>query len=286
MEDDGMKLHEINQAPFIREMCEATSQLWAYGWAERNGGNISYRLPQEEVKYYLDLNRVKKIVALDFTVKSLAGEIFLVSGSGKYFKNIQKNPADSLAIIRINTEGDCYELLWGLEGDDLPTSELASHLQCHAVRIKQDSEHRVILHTHATAISAMTFIHELDEKKFTKTLWQMITECLVVFPDGVSVLPWMVAGTSKLGAASAEKMQASRIVIWPHHGIMGAGQTMDDAFGLVETAEKAAKIYLQICSTRQEIKQQITDQQLLALATEFHVKPKAGILRGEGRQDD
>uniref|UniRef100_UPI002805C197 class II aldolase/adducin family protein n=1 Tax=uncultured Enterococcus sp. TaxID=167972 RepID=UPI002805C197 len=49
-----MKLHEISQAPFIREMCEATSQLWTYGWAERNGGNISYRLPQEEVRYYLN----------------------------------------------------------------------------------------------------------------------------------------------------------------------------------------------------------------------------------------
>lgn len=249
-----MKLHEINQAPFIKEMCEATSQLWAYGWAERNGGNISYRLPQEEVQYYLDSDQVKRTIPLDFTVKSLAGELFLVSGSGKYFKNIQKNPADSLAIIRISAEGDRYELLWGLEGGDLPTSELASHLQCHEVRLAQDPEHRVILHTHATAISAMTFIHDLDEKKFSKTLWQMITECLVVFPDGVSVLPWMVAGTSQLGAASADKMQNSRIVIWPHHGIMGAGQTMDDAFGLVETAEKAAEIYLQICSAKQEIK--------------------------------
>ena len=280
-----MKLHEINQAPFIKEMCEATSQLWAYGWAERNGGNISYRLPQEEVQYYLDSDQVKRTIPLD-TVKSLAGELFLVSGSGKYFKNIQKNPADSLAIIRISAEGDRYELLWGLEGGDLPTSELASHLQCHEVRLAQDPEHRVILHTHATAISAMTFIHDLDEKKFTKTLWQMITECLVVFPDGVSVLPWMVAGTRQLGAASADKMQNSRIVIWPHHGIMGAGQTMDDAFGLVETAEKAAKIYLQICSAKQEIKQQITDQQLLDLAEKFHVKPKSGILLEEGLRSD
>lgn len=281
-----MKIHEISQAPFIQEMCEATSQLWEYGWAERNGGNISYRLPSEEVNYYLDSSRVQKTVPLDFTVKSLAGEIFLVSGSGKYFKNIRKNPADSLAILRISEDGKNYELLWGLEGGDLPTSELASHLQCHAVRIEQDPEQRVILHTHATAISAMTFIHELDERKFTKTLWQMITECLVVFPDGVSVLPWMVAGTSQLGAASAEKMQDSRIVIWPHHGIMSAGQSMDDAFGLIETAEKAAQIYLQICSTRQEIKQCITDQQLWDLAERFHVKPKAGILQEEGLHND
>lgn len=64
-----MKLHEISQAPYICEMCEATSQLWVYGWAERNGGNISYRLPQEEVRYYLNTDQIKKTVALDFTSK-------------------------------------------------------------------------------------------------------------------------------------------------------------------------------------------------------------------------
>ena len=61
---------------------------------------------------------------------------------------------------------------------------------------------------------------------------------------------------------------------------------MDDAFGLVETAEKAAEIYLQICSAKQEIKQQITDQQLLDLAEKFHVKPKPGILLEEGLRSD
>ncbi|MBU5365416.1 rhamnulose-1-phosphate aldolase [Enterococcus devriesei] len=273
-----MALHDITQAPFITEICEAASQLWSYGWAERNGGNISYRLPSEEVKQYLDVTHVKRKEALNFTIESLAGEIFLVTGSGKYFKHLHRNPAANLALIRVTEDGQYYELLWGLEGGDLPTSELASHLECHRVRLAQDPQHRVILHTHATAISAMTFIHELEDKKFTKTLWQMITECLVVFPDGVAVLPWMVAGTQQLGKKSAEKMKDTRIVIWAHHGIMGAGQTMDDAFGLVETAEKAAAIYLQICSTRQAIRQSITDQQLWELADAFQVTPREGIL--------
>lgn len=273
-----MKIHDITDAPFIKEMCEATTQLWSYGWAERNGGNISYRLPKEEVNLYINLNRTFPTAPLAFQVSELAGEIFLVSGSGKYFKNVQKNPADSLAIIRIAADGQAYELLWGLENGGIPTSELASHLKCHLVRLKKNVNHRVILHTHSTALSAMTFIHDLDEGKFTKTLWQMITECLVVFPDGVGVLPWMVAGTNELGEASAQKMQETRIVIWPHHGVMAAGETMDDAFGLIETAEKAADIYLKVCSTRQEIKQMITDKQLIGLAKEFNVIPKSGIL--------
>ena len=35
----------------------------------------------------------------------------------------------------------------------------------------------------------MNYVHELDEKKFTHTLWEMCTECIVVFPDGIGVLP-------------------------------------------------------------------------------------------------
>ncbi|MGM0214358.1 rhamnulose-1-phosphate aldolase [Enterococcus sp. AZ109] len=279
-----MNIHNILTAPFIQEMCEATDQLWQYGWAERNGGNISYRLPADEVQYYLNLDQKFPMIDLSFTIPELAGEFFLVTGSGKYFKNVKHNPADCLALIRITKLGDQYELIWGLENGDVPTSELASHLKCHAVRLKQDANHRVILHTHASAISAMTFIHELTDQAFTKTLWQMITECLVVFPDGVTVLPWMVAGTNELGEASAKKMKDCRIVVWPHHGIMSAGQSMDDAFGLIETAEKAAEIYLKISSTNQPVGQTITDQQLWALADAFQVTPRSGIL--EARESD
>jgi len=272
------KIHDISEAPFIKEMCEATANLWKYGWAERNGGNISYRIDKEEVKYYLDLDRVIDEVELGFEIKDLAGEIFLVSGSGKYFKNVRKNPADNLVILRINESGTTYQILWGLETGGVPTSELASHLNCHAVRLKEDSEHRIILHTHATNISAMTFVHDLDSAKFTRTLWEMITECLVVFPDGVSVLPWMVAGTIELGLASAKEMEHSRIVVWPHHGIMSAGRDMNDAFGLVEVAEKAAEIYMKAQAVQGGIQQKITSQQLWDLADRFEVTPKDGIL--------
>lgn len=272
------KIHNIYEAPFIKEMCEATRNLWNNGWAERNGGNISYRLDEAEVGFYLDTDRVLSEVNLGFEIPELANMIFLVSGSGKYFKNVWQNPADNLVILKVSEDGQKYQVLWGLETGGVPTSELASHLKCHSVRLKQDPDHRVILHTHSIAISAMTFVHELEEDKFTKTLWEMITECLIVFPDGVAILPWMVAGTVELGEASAEKMHDCRIVVWPHHGIMGAGQSMDDAFGLVETAEKAADIYLRAVSTSTGIIQKITDQQLWDLADRFGVTPKAGIL--------
>lgn len=48
--------YNILDAPFVKEICEVTRTLWKYGWAERNGGNISYRLEKDEVSRYLDIN--------------------------------------------------------------------------------------------------------------------------------------------------------------------------------------------------------------------------------------
>ena len=35
-------LSNIENAPFIKEMCETTANMYRMGWDERNGGNISY----------------------------------------------------------------------------------------------------------------------------------------------------------------------------------------------------------------------------------------------------
>lgn len=114
----------------------------------------------------------------------------------------------------------------------------------HMARLSVDPENRIVMHCHPTNTLAMNYIHELDEKKITHTLWEMCTECIVVFPDGVGVLPWMLCGTNSIGEATAEKMKEFRLVIWGMHGIYGAGKTMDETFGLIETVEKAAQIYM------------------------------------------
>lgn len=33
-----MQKKNISEAPFIKEMCEATLNMWNMGWDERNGG--------------------------------------------------------------------------------------------------------------------------------------------------------------------------------------------------------------------------------------------------------
>lgn len=268
---------DILTAEFTQEMMKTTANLYRLGWDERNGGNISYLLKEEEVIPFLDISHVKRTMPIHFDASELAGQYFIVTGSGKYFKNVIDKPAENLGVIRVTEDGKAVDVLWGFEDGGGPTSELPTHFMSHIERLKVDPNHRVIIHCHATHILAMTFTHSLDEKAFTKTLWQMCTECIVVFPEGVGIIPWMVPGTDAIGRATAAKMKNVRLVVWPHHGVFGAGTTMDEAFGLIETAEKAAQVYTIVCA-QGGIKQAITDQQLLELADAFGVVPRQGIL--------
>ncbi len=237
-------MKNIFSAPFVEEMKNTTANMYRLGWDERNGGNISYLLKEEEVAEYLDITKVLRVIPMGFDATALKGKYFIVTGTGKYFKNVQADPENNLGIIRIAENGTDAELLWGYRDGGRFTSELPAHLMSHISRLSVDPENRVVMHSHPTNILAMNYVHELDEIKFTHTLWEMCTECIVVFPDGVGVLPWMLCGTNSIGEATAAKMKEFRLVVWGMHGIYGAGKNMDEAFGLLETVEKAAQIYM------------------------------------------
>ncbi|EEU70332.1 rhamnulose-1-phosphate aldolase [Enterococcus faecalis EnGen0345] len=272
-----MKKMNVLQAPFVEEMVKTTKNLYRLGWDERNGGNISYLLKEEEILPFLNPTQVLRKIPMKFDATKLAGKYFIVTGSGKYFKNVCDAPSENLGILRVSENGQELELLWGLEDEAVPTSELPSHFMSHIARLAVDPENRIVMHNHASHLLAMSFTHELDEKVFTRTLWQMCTECLVVFPDGVGIIPWLVPGTNEIGVATAEKMKESRLVLWPQHGIYGAGRDMDEVFGLIETAEKAAEVYTYVCA-QGGVRQTISDADLWRLAEAFGVTLKVGYL--------
>jgi len=269
-------MKNILNAPFVQQMCKTTANMYRQGWDERNGGNISYLLDEAEVGEYLDLDVIKRELPLGFNATALAGKIFIVTGSGKYFKNVMDDPEDNLGIVRISADGQNAQLLWGFSGGGKCTSEFPAHLMSHMARLQVDPENRVVMHTHPTNTLAMNYIHPLNDKEFTHTLWEMCTECIVVFPEGIGVLPWMLCGTNSIGEATAEKMKEYRLVVWGMHGIYGAGKTMDETFGLIETVEKAAQIYM-LTSHLPRINT-IKDEEMVELAEFFGVNYRKDFL--------
>ena len=269
-------MKDILTAPFMVEMIRTLTNMYAHGWDERNGGNVSLLLDEKDIGEYLNLENALRVIPTGFSAPELEGKYFLVTGTGKYFKNVQYAPEVNLGIVRLRDQGRQAELLWGYTDGGQFTSEFPAHMMSHVARLKVNPENRVVMHCHPSNLLAMTYVHDLDERLFTRTLWQMSTECIVVFPDGVNVLPWMLCGTNEIGEATAEKMRTARLVVWAQHGIYGAGKDLDETFGLIETAEKGAEIYMKIAHL--PLVNTITDDQLHQLEKRFNVKGREGSL--------
>lgn len=270
-------MKELLSAPWMVDMVRTATEMYRHGWDERNGGNISLLLEEEQARPYLAPGRVVREIPTGFSCPALDGRFFLVTGTGRYFKNVQYAPEVNLGLVRLADGGANAQLLWGFADGGRFTSEFPAHMLSHAARLRVDADNRVVMHCHPTNLLAMTYVHSLEERAFTRTLWQMGTECAVVFPDGVNVLPWMLCGTNEIGEATAAKMATARLVVWAQHGIYGAGKDLDETFGLIETAEKAAEIYMKIAHL--PLVNTLDDAQMQQLAAHFGVKLREGYVR-------
>lgn len=264
---------KTTEAPFVQSYVRLTYDAWLKGWHERNGGNLTYRMTDEDVAAVQEnLKPASDWLPIGVEVKNLANEYFLVSGTGRFMRNVILDPAANIGIIKVDEQGLNYQIMWGLEGAGRPTSELPSHLLSHS--LKKDltnGANRIIYHAHPTNIIALTFVLPLEDKAFTRELWEMATEDAIVFPEGIGVVPWMVPGGAEIARESARLFKKYNIVIWAHHGMFVCGKSFDEAFSNMDTAEKAAEICVKVLSMGGK-KQTISAENLKQLAKDFKVQ--------------
>lgn len=256
-----------------RDFTKTCTDGWLQGWHERNGGNLSYRMKGqevEEVKALMHFDGEWKDI--DACVPGLAGEYFMVTGSGKYFRNVELDFDDNVCILRVDETGTKYQIVYGLVNGGRPTSELPSHLMNLEVLKKRDADIRVVYHAHPANTVALTFVLPLDDIVFTREIWEMETECPVVFPQGIGVVPWMVPGKREIGEKTSEIMKTRNVAVWAHHGMFVCGKDFDEAFGLMHTVEKAAEILVKVMSMSDRKLNTITPENFRALGGPFGVK--------------
>ena len=254
---------------FIRVCDDGFNQ----NWHERNGGNLSYRIKPEEVESVKEeLSYDREWQSIGTSVPALAGEYFMVSGSGKFMRNMILEPETNCCIIEVDQTGENYRICWGLVKGGMPTSELPTHLMNHEVKMKAtEGRYRVIYHAHPANIIALTFVLPLTDEVFTRELWEMATECPVVFPAGIGVVGWMVPGGRDIAVATSRLMEEYDAAVWAHHGLFCAGEDFDLTFGLMHTIEKSAEILVKVLSIRPDKLQTITPRDFKNLAVDFHV---------------
>ena len=266
----------VIDAPFMQTFMRWASEACARGWHERNGGNLSYRLGPQDLKALGEQPApVGPWQPLSMSVPALAGDSLLITGQGSYMRNIALSPEDNTGIIIIDAAGRNFALVWGLAHSGRPSSELPTHLLCQAAQ-KSAAGGRGIYHAHPPNLIALTFVLPPDARRFTRELWNMMPECPMVFPEGLGLIPWRVPGGAHIAQESAKLMRKHNAIIWSRHGLFCAGRDFDETFGLMETVEKAAEIYVKVLAMggkrrfayARELKQ-LADQLKLPLNRDF-----------------
>ena len=92
---DGMS---VEQQPFLRSFVRMCKDGFDQGWHEANGGNLTYRLTEEDVaacegEFSFDRPWTPMGVQAD----NLRNAYFLTTGSGKFMRNVPLHPANCLA---------------------------------------------------------------------------------------------------------------------------------------------------------------------------------------------
>lgn len=256
---------------FMKDYIRMADDGFNQGWHERNGGNLSYRLKKEEAEEIKPLmNAPDTWLPIGTSVPKLSGEFFLVTGTGRYFRNIILEPETCIGIIEIDSKGENYRIRWGFSQGGRPTSELPTHMMNHEIKKRvSEGKHRVIYHAHTANVIALTFVLPLSDEVFTRELWEMATECPVVFPDGVGVVDWMVPGGRDIAVVTSKLMEKYDVAIWAHHGTFCSGEDFDSTFGLMHTVEKSAEILMKVLSVRPDKLQTITADNFRSLAKDF-----------------
>lgn len=263
------------QLGFMRDFCRLCREGAEAGYHERNGGNASYRLTDEDVRsarpFFYD--QAGSWVPLPAPVPSMAETFVLLTASGCYLKNVAAQPAENCVIVQIDGAGAAWRAVWGLRAGGWPTSEIGAHIACHGARRDIDSGSCALYHAHPASVAALTALVEPDSRAVSNLLWRCLTESVIAFPQGVSCLPWMVPGSAALAEAAAEALAAFDACLWQVHGVFAAGTTCDEAFGLVQAIDKAAAVALQVQAASEEGAPvfRLGDDDLRAIATAYNL---------------
>jgi len=266
-----MDFRNLNEDIFrvAGEMSEVASYLWQKGWAERNAGNMSVNISEfitpENAAAVANDN--PPFYSLPLSLPALAGNYFLVTGTGKRMRDIARDFDHNAIMIRVSDDGNGYLLIKydPSQPNLMPTSELPSHLSIHEQLVTEGKRERTVVHTHPNELVSLTHIRDYcDQEALNNLLWGMHPETMVVVPEGAGFVPYLLTGSLEIAEATLQKFKHHQVVVWEKHGCFAIGKDVFEAFDLIDTLAKSALIYFQ-CRTAGYQPEGLTQEQLADL---------------------
>ncbi len=230
----------------ILQVAEVAYYMWERGWAERNAGNISINISELITDDFKDLEGYPFFELVNI-YPGLSGMYFFVSGTGKRMRDLARDHLKNAMLIRVNDSGNGYRIISEkkeLVGNLRPTSELPTHLGIHQMIKKRASAEKVVIHTHANELVALTQIREFcNEKKLNNLLWGMHPETMIFVPQGIGFVPYVTPGTEQIAIETLKTLQNHNVALWEKHGVFAIGESVFDTFDTIDILSKSAKIF-------------------------------------------
>jgi rhamnulose-1-phosphate aldolase len=233
--------------PILSDAQEVSGYLWQRGWAERNAGNMSIDVSDHLAQVVDDFDS-GEWQDLPSVFPSLGGRCYLVTGTGRRFRDFARDSENNSVLLRIDDDGIRHQVLWGgLDVPDIrPTSEFPSHLRLQQHLRSSGGRKTAVLHTHPTELIALTHMLDcVDQDGLNQALWSVHPELRVFLPRGVGLVSYTLPGSEALGIATVEQIQQGcEVAVWQYHGCLAVGADVLQAFDLIDTVNKAARISL------------------------------------------
>jgi len=235
----------------ICQLGQVGKRLSDMGAAEGAAGNLSICFRERlEIKSCFPQ---MQIIELPVPAPDLVGATLIVTGSGRRLRQIMEAPTANLACIIVEEGGRTGKMFTALDCEfKRVTSEFNSHLAVHHDQMRSRAlKLHTILHAqpiHITYLSHLAVYQ--DEQYFNHHLLRWQPETVLNFPQGMSVLPFLLPGSAHLTIETMLALREHHIVVWSQHGVMArADDSIFHALDLIEYAETAAHYeYLNLTS--------------------------------------
>jgi rhamnulose-1-phosphate aldolase len=251
----------------------AGQRLSGINASEGGAGNISL-----VIGWPLEVRRrfpLSEPFTLPLAVPALAGQLVIVTGSGRRLRDIHHDPAANLAAVLIDADGRHATLQTSPRRlFQQPTSEFNSHLAVHHDQVaRTGTNFHALIHAQPPHLVHLSHIPAYRDQEFlNRQLMRWEPETIVNLPEGIGILPYQLPGSAAMMAANVAGLRDYRIVVWSKHGVMARSDlSVTRAADRIEYAETAALYeYMNLLNGNRA--EGLTREELRAVVEAFNVQ--------------
>ncbi len=257
---------------FLIAVGEAGQRVSGIDASEGAAGNISLYLGWPiEVRRQFPL---AEPIDLPQPVPALAGNLVLVTGSGRRLRDIHTDPAANLSVVAIAADGQTAQLYTSPRRlFQRVTSEFNSHLAVHQDQVaRTGTNFHALIHAQPPHLTYLSHIPAYrDQTVINQRLLRWEPETIVNLPAGIGVLPYCLPGSPAMMAANVAGLRVYNVVLWSKHGVMARSElSVTKAADRIEYAETAARYeYMDLVAGRQA--EGLTTDELREVVRAFNV---------------